>query len=297
MTGNTPTSDLIAIGITSQEHLQQVASFLDHLALAINNVSSSISTSNGITISEARTNIAAARTSITSAINSLATATDTYNNAKRELALKQAGATPQSIQAQEAKLAQAEAEVAVLQAQLDKTVLRAPFAGLVTRQDAKLGQGVSSGTSLVTLMANGALKITAKVPEVDIGKVSVGNKVMIRLDAFPGVDFAGTVSKIDPGETVLDGVVNYQITINFDEQDARLRSGLTANLDIITQNKEVLAVPESALVEKNNGVYVRKVVKGTILESAVTTGINGQDSLVEIVSGLEEGDQIMISAQ
>lgn len=286
-------NDLSVAAAASQEHLRQVALFLDRLALAVNGIPSSVTTSNGVTVAEARADIGAARTSVINTITTLSNATESYNSNKRELSLKQAGATTQSIQAQQARVAQAKAQVQNLEVQLNKTVLRAPFAGLVTRQDAKLGQSVTPGTSLVTLMANGALKVTAKVPEVDIGKVAVGNHVEIHLDAFPEANFAGTVSKVDPAETILDGVVNYQITITFDQQDPRLRSGLTANLDIITQDKEVLVLPQTALLQHNNALYVHKVVQGKQIETTVTTGIIGQDELVEVLTGLQEGDIVL----
>jgi HlyD family secretion protein len=277
-----------------EQRLNAIKQFLDQFALAINNVPVNTTTSRGVSLSTARIDTAAARSAINTALTNLISAKNSYNSAQTELRLKRAGSSTESIQAAQAEVDQAQAQVALLQAQVAKTTLRAPFAGVVLRQDAKLGQSVSANLSLVSLMASSGLKITAKVPEVNIGKVLVGNPVTIHLDAFPTATFTGTVSRIDPAETILDGVVNYEITVTFDAEDARLRSGLTANLDIVTQNKEALAVPQAAIFEKDGQSYVYQAVGNRATATKVSTGINSQDGLIEIVSGLEAGNKVYV---
>ena len=76
-----------------------------------------------------------------------------------------------------------------------------------------------------------------KIPETDIGKVAMGDAVSMTLDAFSGETFTGTVFYIDPAETILQGVVDYKVKVSFNKPDTRLKSGLTANLDIQTKHQ------------------------------------------------------------
>ena len=130
-------------------------------------------------------------------------------------------------------------------------------------------------------------------PEVDIGRVAVGNNVAITIDAFPGEQFKGVVSYIDPAETIVDGVVNYKTTITFTNDDPRLRSGLTVNLFVETKHKDgVLIIPQYAVLETDQGTYALKQVSTQKTQVPITIGIRGEDGNVEVLTGLNEGDTI-----
>ena len=90
---------------------------------------------------------------------------------------------------------------------------------------------------MVSLIADNSLEVDADVPEIDIGKISTGDTVSMTLDAFPGETFTGKVFYIDPAETILSGVVDYLVKVSFDKNDPRVKSGLTANLDITTETE------------------------------------------------------------
>lgn len=241
-----------------------------------------------------RTNTNAAWTAINSQEQNIASQEITVAKIKEELVLKKAGASAEEIAAQEAKVKQAEANLAAVEAQLGQTKLRSPFAGLVTRQDAKLGEIIAMNTKLVSVISRDRLEVEANVPEVNIGRVAKDNPTVITLDAFPGESFSGKVYSIEPAETIVDGVVNYKLKIRFDSQDERLKTGFTANLQIETLRKPaVLAVPHFALSESDNKT-IAKIWRGEeIEEQSVTLGLRGRDGMVEIVSGLREGDEIV----
>lgn len=230
--------------------------------------------------------VAAANSTVTTASNVLASARDT-------LALKQAGATEQEIAAQRAQVQQAQANLQSAKVQLDKTVLNAPFAGIVTKQNAKVGQIVSAQTPMVFLLADAGYEIEANVPEVDIGKIAKNNAVHITFDAFPQEKFEGNITLIDPAETVVDGVANYKITVIAPKAEGRLKGGLTANLSIETVRKEnVLILPQFAIIENDQGTFVRKAGVSSA-DIPVRIGIRSQDGRVEVVSGVQEGEDVL----
>ena len=178
--------------------------------------------------------------------------------------------------------------------QFAKTVLRAPIRGVVTRQDAKVGQIVSPNVPVISIISENNLHIEANIPEVDIGKIAVGNPVQIIFDAFPQEKFTGKVFYMDPAETIIDGVVNFKVKINFDKKDVRLRSGLTANLTIQARKKDsALILPQYAIVENDRGTFVKKQKGAAFEEIPVTIGIRSKDGFVEILSGVEENEEVL----
>lgn len=230
--------------------------------------------------------IAAASASVTTASNVLASAKDT-------LALKQAGATEQEIAAQKAQVQQAQANLQSAKVQLDKTILNAPFAGIMTKQNAKVGQIVSAQASIASLLADAGYEIEVNVPEVDIGKIAKNNAVHVTFDAFPQEKFEGNITLIDPAETIVDGVANYKITVITPKANGLLKGGLTANLSIETVRKEnVLILPQFAIIENDQGTFVRKA--GAVsADIPVRVGIRSQDGRVEVISGVEEGEEVL----
>ena len=95
-------------------------------------------------------------------------------------------------------------------------VLKSPQTGLVTTQDAKVGQIVNPGRTLVTVISDSNMEIEGYVSEINIAKVKIGDPVSIYFDAFPDNEYAGTVTYIEPSEVLIDGVVNYKVSIAFE---------------------------------------------------------------------------------
>jgi HlyD family secretion protein len=214
--------------------------------------------------------------------------------AQAALALTLAGSTQNAIDAQTAQVEQAQASVQAIQVSIDKASLISPMSGVVTMQNAKTGEIASPGVPVVSLIADNSLEVDADVPEVDIGKIMTGDPVSITLDAFPGEIFTGKVFYIDPAETILSGVVDYQIKISFDKNDPRMKSGLTANLDITTQTKnDALILPQYAILQNDSGTFVETLVNGAVTQVPVTLGIEDQNGNVEIASGTTEGEQVI----
>ncbi len=104
--------------------------------------------------------------------------------------------------------------------------------------------------------------------------------------------------KIDPAETIIEGVATYKTTLQFSGNDERVKSGMTANIDILTAKAEnVIAIPQRAVAQKENGDKIVKILKddGVVEERKVTTGLKGSDGNIEITEGIQEGEKIITS--
>ncbi|OGZ08340.1 MAG: hypothetical protein A3D65_00430 [Candidatus Lloydbacteria bacterium RIFCSPHIGHO2_02_FULL_50_13] len=290
---------------TTEASLSVIKKYLNDLALVVNGLSPSSMILQS-TIDTYKANVAAARGSVEATLTALLasdkdllTAESALAVAEDELLLKTSGPTAEAITAQEAKVASMRATLANYDARIAKAVLMAPFSGVVTKNDAKLGQTVAPNIALVSLMSDGKWKIEANVPEADIAKVAVGNNATVTLDAY-GSDalFSASIVAINPAETILEGVSTYKVTLHFVEDDNRIRSGMTANIDIATDKREnVLAIPARSVTTRDGKKYIRVLSEGIAVERVVETGLRGSDGLVEILSGLSEGEQVITFEQ
>lgn len=298
----TVNSDFTPYLEVANKNLEQIKSFLDKIALVVNNPNNllsgsgeSIPASWKSNVSTARSNINTATSNLTAAEEKLKKAESDLALAEQELTLKKAGTIKEQIIAQEAQLEKSKANLQYYQAQLAKTILRTPFNGIVTTQDAKVGEIVLANSNIVSIISEADFEIEANVPEADIAKIKVENSALLTLDAYgQDVIFQARVIKIDPAETIVEGVTTYKITLQFDAEDERIRSNMTANIDIFTNMlKGVIAIPQRAIITKEGEKIVRVVQGDRIEEIKVETGLIGKGGMVEIIQGLSEGDQVV----
>lgn len=238
--------------------------------------------------------VAAARTNINAAISALTAADAALQASKRTLALKRAGSTVQDLAAQEAQVKSAAADVAAAQAQLHKTVITAPFSGTVTVVNAKVGKTVSPSAPEISMISAGAYQIESYIPEIHVSLIQPGDKAEVTLDAYGDERFEATVVSLDPAETLRDGVSTYRALLQFDRQDPRVKSGMTANVVVTTEEKpSVLAVPRGLIVSHDGKKFVRIRTPEGVAEREVTLGAVSSLGEVEIVSGLASGDIVI----
>lgn len=262
--------------------------------------------------------------SILSAESAINNANNSLLTAKDQLRLKRAGATEEQIQAQEAQVDQAKASLASqramlnqayanvqnYQAQLAKTVLYAPISGLITKMEAKVGEVVfpsspysDSRITFVSIISDINYEIKVNVSEIDIAKIKIGNIAKIILDAYgDDTEFTASVTSVEPAETLIEGIATYKVKLQFTEQDERIKSGMTANIDILTAKKEdAIIIPQRAVITKEGSKIVRVIeeIKEenliNINEIIVETGLRGSDGRIEILKGINEGDEVVIS--
>jgi HlyD family secretion protein len=246
-----------------------------------------------VTVSNIKTTISGIFTDISAKKSLLQTAKNGLTRAQKDLDLTKSGTDINRIKTQQAILAQAYARLASARAQAGKNVLTAPFSGIVSQVNVTLGELSSVSQPAVVLISDSAFQIKAKIAEVDIAKLSVGNTATVTLDAYGDVPFAATVTRIDPAATTDGGVPRYGIVLTFVGKDNRIKSGMTANAKIVTETKQnAITVPASYITVKNGEGTVLKVGATSSVETAVQIGIRGSSGKVEVLSGLTESDTL-----
>lgn len=225
----------------------------------------------------------------------IATAKAAVNSAQASLALTTAGATSEDVSAAQAAVAQAQAAVDALKAQVRDLEIVAPFSGTVTDTNGTVGEVLPATTAVVSLMPDAALDVKVNVSEDNIVGVAQGDHARIELDAFPsGTEFDGTVSEIDPAETLIGGAVYYQTTLLFAREYPGIRPGMTANVWITTaSSSDALIVPASALASLSASTTVRVLYDDAVSMRSVTTGIRDEQGRVQVLSGLRAGDVVI----
>ncbi|OIO31795.1 hypothetical protein AUJ44_03830 [Candidatus Nomurabacteria bacterium CG1_02_47_685] len=296
-------SALFDFTTASQRDLEQVRDFLDTVALATNGLTANASLSQAAIdgyksdVSMARTNINAAIVNLSSAEEKLLSTESNLSLSLNELTLTQAPATAEDRAAQDARVRSAQANMENIKAQIAKTILRSPMDGIVTAQDAKQGEIIPVGTPVVSIISDKRFKIEAHIPEVDVINVSTGDHADVALDAYNGVVFGATIVSVDPAEVIIQGVPTYKAILEFDDNDGRIWSGMTANIDIIVDRREgVISVPARAIFSHSDGKAVRIMRDNGIVDTVpVKTGKLDSHGRVEIITGVEEGDHVIIT--
>lgn len=295
---SSPPATISSVRLTGTAAVSATTAFLGRLG----RITANLSTGNaGLTQSQIdayRATVNAADQAVSAAASSEQTTYAAWTVASNNLALEKSGSTPEDITAQEAQVKAAEADLANAQAQVKKTLVIAPFDGIVTQMDAKVGEISSPNVSVIALIGTGLYEIESYIPEVSIARLSVGNPAVITLDAYGSdVEFAAKVIAIDPAETVRDGVSTYKTRLQFSENDPRIKPGMTANIRITTERKSgAIIVPKGVITEKDGVKTIRVIIGETIHDVTVETGSITPLGQVEIVSGLSEGDQIVLPA-
>ena len=282
--------------------LGMISGVLSNTARIVNSLSSG-STLSQATLEGFKVDIVTARTNVNAAISNLSTAEEKLRSAEtalvvseRELLVKKAGSTAEEILSGEAEVERAKAATDNIRAQLAKTVIIAPIAGVVARQDADVGEFASAGTSLISLISASDFEIEASISESDISKVSLGQSARVVLDAYGNESpFEARVVRIDPAETIIDSVSTYKIELQFAQKDDRIRSGMTASIEIESKrNSGVLAIPQRFVISRDGKRFVKVGSKPeNAIEVEVFLGLRGSDGFSEVTSGLSEGDKII----
>ena len=213
---------------------------------------------------------------------------------------------------------------------LDDTVVRSPVSGTVISRPVEVGQVISSptqavggGTVLMTMADLSKVRVRALVDEIDVGKVSIGQKVSIKVAAYRDKEFFGTVSKIEPKARVEQNVTTFPVLIDIDNKENLLLLGMNTDVVIDVLNKEVALSSPSMSLRTRKDIYsaasiiniptdsVDKFLEGKVSGENFNKFIVIKDSLngplltwveigvsdlanVEILDGLNQGDTIYI---
>lgn len=187
------------------------------------------------------------------------------------------------------------AAVELAKTRLSKHVIRAPFSGTVGLRVVSPGAYIGIGAPIVNLEKIDTLKINFKVPELYLADIKTGQGVEVMLDALPGRTFNGTIYAIDPHVDVNGRSLSIRATLL--NTDGSLRPGLFARLLVkgLTE-REVVVVPESAIVPRGGDNVVFAIEDGKAVESKVKLG-NRKAGFVEILDGLKAGASVVTAGQ
>jgi HlyD family secretion protein len=184
---------------------------------------------------------------------------------------------------------------------LDKASLVTPIRGVVTEVNIKRGEQPPGGQPAVAITDLSAYHIDVEVDEIDIGRVTRDQSVIVTVDAIPDEEITGVVADISPGpiQSASSGIVAYEVTIHLSSNSPRLLPGMTADATIETERLEnVLVIPNRAVsIDRSGGepiAYVEKVDEtGNPVRTEIELGLR-DETKSQVLDGLEEGDQIVI---
>jgi membrane fusion protein (multidrug efflux system) len=212
----------------------------------------------------------------------------------RELLARQAG-TQRALDEAEAQLKADRADLLVAQALLDKTVIRAPFEGVLGLWRVSIGQYIEAGDVIVNIESIDPLKVDFRVPEIYFNRTSVGQAITVIVDAVGNEPVLGNVYAIDP--LVDENGRSLVLRANIPNDDRRLRPGLFARIELIYDRRaNALMVPEEALVPigRNSYVYVVENDRARLVQIEVGQRLRGR---VEVTAGLAAGDAVVTAGQ
>jgi membrane fusion protein (multidrug efflux system) len=190
-----------------------------------------------------------------------------------------------------ANLSAAQARHASDQARLDKTIIRAPFDGIVGLKQASPGDYVQAGQDIVNLEDIESLKLDFDIPEVHLAQIQENQVVGARVDSFPNTTFKGTVYAIAP--RIDEQTRTVQLRARVPNPDKKLRPGMFARVTVVLQSRnDALLIPEQALVPQGTERFVYRVVEGKATLAKVSIG-ERQAGEVEIREGLNAGDMVV----
>lgn len=173
--------------------------------------------------------------------------------------------------------------------------IRAPVAGTVTSLPVSVGSMVAPSMSIAKISSTNNLEISISVAERFVSRIAVGQKALLSFDSYPGEVFTAKVAEVNP---VLDTTSRSMgVKLVLDPPDNRIKIGMYCRVKLITESKtEVVAIPRSAIVSRSGQDFVFVVNGGAVENRPVTQGIT-VDNMVEIVSGLSAGNEVVVSGQ
>ena len=210
-----------------------------------------------------------------------------YDNSVAQLALKKA------------QVEQAQASLSSAEIDLRYTKILSPVDGIVVSKEVEVGQTVAASFQTPTLFNVAEdltkMQIEASVVEADIAKVKEGQTVEFSVDSFPDEIFYGIVTQVRNNPITTSNVVTYEVIIEVNNKDLRIKPGMTANVEIITAEKEnILLIPNKALrffIKDENGENHRYKDKGIWILK------NGKPERVVVATGISDDDYTEVSGE
>jgi len=208
----------------------------------------------------------------------------------------------------EASFRSLEADIESLKATITRREVRAPFSGMVGLRNVFLGQYLQPGTDIVRLEDTSMMRLRFTVPQTNISKITLNQIVKINVDAYPQTQFDGHITAIEPAVNYQSGLI--QVQADIPNNEGQLRSGMFARASIILPTvKDQMVIPQTAISFTLYGqnVYVLKQGEETDKEGNKVKVLRAKQVVVKagerrgndvhVLSGIQAGDQIVLSGQ
>jgi HlyD family secretion protein len=235
----------------------------------------------------------------------IAQARSALNQRQHALNLLKAGSRPEDIAQARAQVMTAQGEVMIAQRNIDDTVIRAPFAGIIARKYANpgafvtpttAGSAVTSATSSSILALASTNEIVAQVAEASIAQIKVGQVAVIKVDAYSGKTFEGKVTQVATQSLVQQNVTSFEVKVAVADSQKLLSQGMNVTIDFKAgELNQVLIVPTASIVQEKTaqGVYVAKTGGDPVFKPIVVgTSVNDK---TEVKAGLTGNERVLLS--
>jgi HlyD family secretion protein len=247
-----------------------------------------------------------AETTLSSAKGTLQQTAALYD--KGYVARQEVEAAQRQVDVAYAQLEEKKASIQLLKAKLNRTLIRAPISGAITRKLVEVGGIISDGSRGTTSTSAGqlqplviaelahldALEFHVDVDQTEIGMIKRGQRASITLDAFPDQRFMGTVEEVTLSSVEeVGGRVRYKVRVELQKSNAPLRLGMTGTVDFLLARREnIVTLPTSVLIQRGGEEFVFVVEDGKAHFTPIQTGLRN-DEIVEVVAGLRVGSQVI----
>ena len=217
-----------------------------------------------------------------------------FEKAKRsyETLLIESGVKQEEVMAAAKGLTQAEIDAKIAQMELERTKIRAPFAGIISDIKVSPQEYISPGRELFTLVDISKIKVQARVLESEIGKMKVGYEATLRFSAYPGKTFKGHVEAISPIITPEDRTCAVHIAVENPQEE--IKPGMHAEVEIAADiYKDRLLVPQEAVLVRGGRKLVFTVEEGLAKWRYIEVGLENKD-YAEVLDGIKEGEMVIV---
>jgi membrane fusion protein, multidrug efflux system len=187
----------------------------------------------------------------------------------------------------------AEARVTAAKLRVERSILRAPVAGIAVTREIEPGEVVAPGARVAVIHQVLKLKATAGIPENDISYFKIGGEAQLEIDAYPGRDFHGRIYFL--GTAATEQNRSFPVEIEVDNRSSELRPGMIVRVSLVRRvYDDAIVVPRDAVLERDNGsvVFVREGERAQ--QRAVTTGPSESGRIV-VLDGLAPGEELIVS--
>ncbi|MDH4053888.1 MAG: efflux RND transporter periplasmic adaptor subunit [Gammaproteobacteria bacterium] len=172
------------------------------------------------------------------------------------------------------------------------SIIRAPIAGVVSAREVKLGQSLAEGNVAFRITETSELLAHLQIPQTELDKFSAGHAATVQVASMPNHQFAATIIRISPTVDTRNGT--FRATAKIDNADGVLAPGMFGRFTVAYEKRtNALVIPKTAVLDEDQEKTVYVVQNGAVVRRVVETGVE-EKGLVEILSGLQEYDEIVV---